>query len=217
MGQIRRKKIVVLIICLLLTGILCNLPKTLTTAKKAIPLKKALIDITGWHYNGFSKLDTKIVEALYLDDYANQSYTKNGQTVFLYVGYYLSKKKVGAAHDPMVCFSGQGWLLKDKKTKKFVLNAKTDEKISYSSMLAERSGAKEFVVYWFQSYDKTNPGTFSQKLTLLWSKFLGKGVDNAFVRITMRIDEKSAPECEETINEFIKVFYPVFLEYVVSG
>lgn len=216
MGQISRKKIVVLIICLLLTGLICNLLKTSTTAKKDVLLKNALTDIKGWHYNGVTRLDTKIVEALDLDDYANQSYTKNGQTVFLYIGYYLSKKKVGAAHDPMVCFPGQGWLLKDQKTKKLVLNAKTDEKISYSSMLAERSGTKELVVYWFQSYDKTNPGTFSQKITLLWNKFFNKGEDNAFVRITIRIGEKSVSECEETINEFIKVFYPVFLEYVVG-
>ena len=217
MGQISRKKIVVLIICLLLTGIFCNNPKTSTIAKKAIPLKKALTDIKGWHYNGFNRLDTKIVKTLYLDDYANQSYTKNGQTVFLYIGYYLSKKKVGAAHDPTVCFSGQGWLLKDKTTKKLELYPKTNEKISYSSMVAEQSGAKELVVYWFQSYDKTNPGTFSQKITLLWKKFFGKRGDNAFVRITMRIGEKSASECEATINEFIKVFYPVFLEYVENG
>jgi len=217
LGQISRKKIVVLIICLLLTGIICNLLETSTTAKKEISLKNALTDITGWHYNGFSSLDTKIVEALYLDDYVNQSYTKNGQTVFLYIGYYLSKKKVGAAHDPMVCFSGQGWLLKDTKIKKLVLNAKTDEKILYSSMLAERSGAKKLVVYWFQSYDTTNPGTFSQKITLLWNRLFGKGEDNAFVRITMQIDEKSALEYENTINEFIKTFYPVFLEYVKTG
>ena len=217
MGQISRKKIVILIVCLLITGIVSSLHTDSTIEKKKTPLTKALTDITGWHYNGFNSLDTKIVEALYLDDYVNQSYTKNGQTVFLYIGYYLTKKKVGAAHDPMVCFPGQGWLLKDKKKNKLVLNPKNDEKISYSSMVAERSGEKELVVYWFQSYDKTNPDTFSQKITLLWNKLSNKGEDNAFVRITMRIGEKSAPECEETINKFIKAFYPVFLQYVENG
>jgi len=202
---------------MLITGIICDLPQTTTAAKKTISLKKALTNIKGWHYNGLNSLDSKIIKALYLDDYVNQSYTKNGQTVFLYIGYYLTKKKVGAAHDPMVCFPGQGWLLQDKKAEKLILNSKTGKKISYSSMIAKRSGETEIVIYWFQSYDKTTTDTFSQKITLLWNRLFNKGEDNAFVRITMRIGEKSAPECEETINEFIKVFYPVFLEYIQKG
>ena len=217
MGYISRKRIVILIACLLITGIVSSLNTASTTKKKKISLEKALTDIKDWHYKGFNSLDTKIVEALCLDDYANQSYTKNGQTIFLYIGYYLTKKKVGAAHDPMVCFPGQGWLIKDRKKNKLVINPQNDEKISYSSMVAERSGEKELVVYWFQSYDKTSRDTLSQKITLLWNKLSNKGEDNAFVRITMRIGEKSVTECEETINEFIKAFYPVFLEYVKNG
>ena len=217
MGHINRKKIITLILCLLITGIICNLRPVTKTVKKTISLEKALADISGWHYDGFNSLDSKIVDALYLDDYANQSYTKNRETVSLYIGYYLTKKKVGAAHDPMVCFPGQGWLIQDKKAERLILNSKTGEKVSYSSMIAKRSGEKELVIYWFQSYDTTTRDTFTQKITLLWNRLFKKGEDNAFVRITMQVDEKSIPECKKTIHEFIKAFYPVFLEYIQNG
>ena len=185
--------------------------------EKNISLKQALADIHGWGNNGFSPFDQKIVDALELDDYANQSYTNGTDLVSLYIGYYLTTKKVGAAHDPLVCFPGQGWVLSDKQTGELILNPKTNKSISYSSMVAQRGQQKELIIYWFQSYDQTNPDTFSQKITLLWEKNINHREDNAFVRITIPIGEKSISESQEIIFKFIKDFYPVFLEYVKNG
>ena len=185
--------------------------------EKNISLKQALADIHGWENNGFSPFDQKIVDALELDDYANQSYSNRTDLVSLYIGYYLTTKKVGAAHDPLVCFPGQGWVLSDKQTGELILNPKTNKSISYSSMVAQRGQQKELIIYWFQSYDQTNPDTFSQKITLLWEKNINHREDNAFVRITIPIGEKSISESQEIIFKFIKDFYPVFLEYVKNG
>ncbi len=175
-----------------------------------------MASINGWNSNGFSPFDQKIVDALELDDYANQSYTKGQDIVSLYIGYYLTTKKVGAAHSPLVCFPGQGWVLSDKKSGELILNQETDNSLSYSSMIAQRGQQKELVIYWFQSYDKTNPDTLSQKISSLWKKILNNREDNAFVRITTPIGEKSISESQETIFKFIQDFYPVFLEYVRS-
>ena len=41
-----------------------------------------------------------------------------------------------------------------------------------------------------------------------------QGEDNAFVRVSTPVSEKSLSECFETISEFVKSFYPVFLDYV---
>lgn len=217
MGQVSHRKIIILALCLVITSIFIYSKPSSIAVEKNISLKQALADIHGWGNNGFSPFDQKIVDALELDDYANQSYTNGTDLVSLYIGYYLTTKKVGAAHDPLVCFPGQGWVLSDKQTGELILNPKTNKSISYSSMVAQRGQQKELIIYWFQSYDQTNPDTFSQKITLLWEKNINHREDNAFVRITIPIGEKSISESQEIIFKFIKDFYPVFLEYVKNG
>ena len=216
MGQISHGKIIILALCLVITSIFIYLKPSSIAVEKNISLKQALADIHGWENNGFSPFDQKIVDALELDDYANQSYTKGQDIVSLYIGYYLTTKKVGAAHDPLVCFPGQGWVLTDKKSGELILNPETDSSLSYSSMIAQRGQQKELIIYWFQSYDQTNPDTLSQKISSLWKKILSNREDNAFVRISIPINEKSISESQKTIFKFIKDFYPVFLEYVKS-
>ena len=167
--------------------------------------------------SGYTPLDPKIVESLKLDDYANQNYSDGNVTISLYIGYYFTTKKVGAAHDPLVCFPGQGWVVSDTQKDKIVLNPKPADSISYSSMIAHRGLQKELIIYWFQSYDKTNPGTLSQKTTSLYQKVFHHREDNAFVRISTPIEERSLSECSETVFKFIRSFYPIFLNYVKQG
>jgi len=171
LGQISHRKIIILTLCFVLTSVFVYWKTPSIAVEKSISLKQALANIHGWENSGFSPLDQKIVDALELDDYANQSYTKGQDIVSLYIGYYLTTKKVGAAHDPLVCFPGQGWMLTDKKSGEFILQ-ETDNSLSYSSMIAQRGQQKELIIYWFQSYDKTNPDTLSQKISSLWKKFL---------------------------------------------
>lgn len=216
MGQINHRKIIILTLCFVLTSVFVYWKAPSIVAEKQVTLRQVLASINGWNSNGFSPFDQKIVDALELDDYANQSYTKGQDIVSLYIGYYLTTKKVGAAHDPLVCFPGQGWVLSDKKSGELILNQETDSSLSYSSMIAQRGQQKELIIYWFQSYDQTNPDTLSQKISSLWGKILNNREDNAFVRITTPIGQKSISESQEIAFKFIKDFYPVFLKYVRS-
>jgi len=210
-------KLVILILCFALTSILIYQHPSSKAVSKQVPLTQALSDIDGWAMKGYTPLGPKIVKALELDDYANQNYSDGNDTISLYIGYYFTTKKVRAAHDPLVCFPGQGWVVSDTQKDKIVLNPEPKNSISYSSMIAQRGLQKELIIYWFQSYDKTNPGTFSQKITSLWQKIFHQREDNAFVRVSISMAEKSLSECQETSFKFIRSFYPVFLDYVKQG
>ena len=210
-------KLVILIICFALTSVVIYRNPSSKAVEKKIPLTQALSDINGWVMRGYTPLDPKIVEALELDDYANPTFSDGKNTISLYIGYYFTAKKVGSAHDPLVCFPGQGWVVSDTQKDKIVLNPKPGDSISYSSMIAHRGLQKELIIYWFQSYDKTNPGTFSQKITSLYQKVFHRREDNAFVRISAPVGKKSLSECHEAIFKFIRSFYPVFLNYVKQG
>jgi len=210
-------KLIILILCFVLTSFLIYRTPTSKGVNKQMPLSQALIDITGWTMSGYMPLNPKIVEALKLDDYVNKYYSDGNITISLYIGYYFTTKKVGAAHDPLVCFPGQGWVVSDTQKNKIVLNPKTRYSVSYSSMVAQLGLQKELIVYWFQSYDKTNSDTFSQKITSLYQKIFHHREDNAFVRISVPFGEKSLAECRKAIFEFIQSFYPVFLDYIKQG
>ena len=217
MGQVSSTKLVIVIICLVCTSLFVYRQPSSKAGAKDISLSEALSDIKSWKGEEASLLDQRVIDALELDDYTNRNYTNGKETVSLYIGYYLSTEKVGAAHSPLVCFPGQGWLLSNINKDNFLLNQKNEESISYSIMTAERGQGKQLIIYWFQSYDQANPDTLSQKIASFWKRMINQREDNAFVRISTPMAGKSLSESQETIFKFIRSFYPVFIDYVKQG
>jgi len=217
-GQISQKNIVIIIILLTLTGIMIHRPVGITgNHKKKASLDLALSQIHGWEKSSFIELQNNIVSALELDDYVNTSYYSNTGKVHLYIGYYHTGKKIGAAHDPLVCYPGQGWKINQKANGNYQVSSKNNVKINYSAMIAELGQSKDYIVYWFQSVDETSAGTFMQKVRLIGKKLLGSGDENAFVRISTSIERNSLKKSEKVVFEFIEAFYPVFLDYIKSN
>lgn len=214
MGSALYRKIIVLALLFVLTSLFIYWEPSSRTVRKDRPLSLVLADIKGWKSNGIIPLDPKIINALELDDYANQSYSSGQELVSLYIGYYFTHKKIGAVHDPLVCFPGQGWAPSNKQENKLIVNSNRDSSISYSSMIVQRGLQKELVIYWFQSYDQTTPNTFRQKVSALMQKIQKRKEDNAFVRISISLDKRSVQECNQIIFDFVRSFYPLFLEYV---
>ena len=211
MGHVSRSKIILVVLCLVITGIVISWQPEINAAKKQTSLNQALADIKGWHSSGLVQLDRKIIDALFLDEYVNHNYLNGSNAVSLYIGYYLTSKKVSAAHSPLVCFPGQGWVLSDTAVKTLRIG---QEKINLKHMVAAIGQRKELLLYWFQAYDRTSPDTFMQKLNTLWSKFRYGREDNAFVRVTVPMDKISDEEAYTTGAKFIENFYPQFLKYV---
>jgi EpsI family protein len=217
MGQISKARISIIIGCLLLTGAVIYWQPASGSVEKKERLNQTLSNIDGWKVSGQTPLEKKVVEALQLDDYVFSAFSNGRETVHLYVGYYVTTKKVGAAHDPLVCFPGQGWVLSDKSVGELKLDKGGETAVSYSSMIAQKGTEKELLVYWFQSYDKTSADTFNQKLRSLSAKLGRGGEDNAFVRVSIPMSDRPLAESKKVALEFIKNFYPVFLKYVRDG
>jgi EpsI family protein len=214
MGRAGYKKIILLTACFVLAAYAVHQKPASRLNVKKTSLSTALEEIKGWQSYKQIPIDDKIVNALELDDYVNQQYVNGNESVFLYIGYYKTTKKLGALHDPLVCFPGQGWNVSDNTKSQWVLNPDTGEKISFSSMIVTKGSQKELVIYWFQSYDEAKPDTFSQKITSFWKRIQNKGEDNAFVRITVHMGDNNSLESSKTIFNFVRVFYPVFLNYI---
>lgn len=217
MGQVSTGKLAVLILIFFAASFVVYGHHSSRQERGHEPLNIITKELKGWREVGATPLPGPIVDSLFLDDYINSSFSNGRETISLYIGYYYSAKKVGAAHDPLVCFPGQGWSVTDKGNGRLALGANSAQAVSYSTMVVHRGMHKELVFYWFQSYDQTNPDTFSQKISLLWKKILNKGEDNAFVRITIPMGERSLADSKEVVVDFVKSFYPVFLRYVTKS
>jgi len=207
--------LIVLVLCFAVTGMLILAKSKATTPKKEIPLTKALAKIPGWRMTSPVPLDPRIARALKLDDYINANFSNGKNTVSLYIGYYFSDKKLGAAHDPMVCFPGQGWTLSKIDTGLLQLQqGKNSDNILFSIMVANKGDQKQLIIYWFQSYDKTNTNTFSQKVSSFFERVTHRSEGNAFVRIITSLNGQTRKEAQKTVENFIRAFYPLFLKYI---
>jgi len=189
-------------------------PET-NVSKKCINLNNVVSEIDGWSIVRQIALPEKIVKSLNLDEYINQVYSNKYTNVSLYIGYYYTSKKIGAAHSPLVCYPGQGWIVSKEEKRKIGVG---DDSINLSSIIISKGNEKNLVLYWFQAFDKTFPGTFLQKIYAFFARFLYHREDNAFVRISIPIiNRQSKGKALSTGQEFREAFYPRFLEYVIES
>lgn len=167
----------------------------------------------GWTLNAEASFNSIITQALALDDYVNLIYSKNGRNITLYVGYYGSLTKVGAAHSPLVCVPGQGWAIINTDS---VIFSVGDKKIDAHAIQAEKNGQKRLIVYWYQVYDKTFSGTLKQKLYGFFAKTFYGNEKNAFVQITSAINTDAEENTFELTRDFLNHFYPRFFLFMTS-
>jgi EpsI family protein len=211
LGQVKHRRILILTLCFLFTAGVVHLGTRSYAVVKTGNLREGLAGLGGWRISGDTPLEPAIASELMLDDYINRSYANGADSVSLYIGYYLSSKKVGAAHSPLVCFPGQGWFLQDPVLKTEMVEGR---EIHLMHVTASTPQSKVLLIFWFQSYDRTTSSEFFQKLNTLRSRFFEQREDNAFVRVTVPMDKRSACEAYQIGISFIRDFYPVFISHV---
>ncbi len=217
MGPISKGKILILIVCLGLTSLFVHRQPQAGAVAPETSLNEALGRIDGWRNSGVIPLSSQVVEELDLDDYLFQTFSNDLGSVTLYVGYYHSAKKVGAAHDPMVCYPGQGWKLSHFQEGESQIKGTGGTIVSYSTMIAEQDGRKELVLYWFQASDQATSGTLAQKVALLKQRLMNGSENNAFVRVSTSLQDRSAEDARALILSFLNNFYPKFFRYATGS
>lgn len=214
MRALKPARLIVLSVLLLLAALGGNAVSHKGTPGSKSPLAAAFRDVGSWRCTQNLAMDQQVVKALDLDDFLYQAYQRDRGELSLYVGYYRSAKKVGAAHDPLVCFQGQGWVISERDSGSYRLPRHPEYTISYSSMVAELQGEKQVIVYWFQVNDKAAANTHTQKMAMMMDRISGRGEDNAFVRLSAPVGAGTPAAARERIFRFVDDFYPEFVRYV---
>lgn len=215
MGYSFRIKIILVILILGGVSVFIHVKPKTDQNITIIDLAEYLRNIDGWEYAQDIYLPDNIVKALDLDDFLHRIYKSADIYISLYIGYYHSNKKIGAAHSPLVCFPGQGW---DYTYKKNLSVQAGKDTLNIAKLLISKGEEKQLVLYWFQAYDKTTSSTFTQKIDLFLSRLVQQKEHNAFVRIMLPLNESMDEEkAMQTSIEFIRSFYPQFKKYMTTS
>ena len=210
-----KKRIIIVIFSLAITSYLVHgVGSSYSPKKKPAPLIQYFEKIEHWEPVRDIVLDATVMNSLKLDDYLFRYYRKGKDTLSLYIGYYLETNKIGASHDPLVCFPGQGWIVTNHGKGKYIFDPSRKLQINYSTMVVSKGEEKEFIIYWFQSNDRSAADTLTQKIDSFMQKMAGNPEDNAFVRVSINMGQKSQEECLKIGLDFISSFYPKLLSYV---
>ena len=143
MGTKIEKKLVVLIVLFLVTGVLAYVKSQPNNSGAKAPLQAFLNNIDGYQTVGILNVEQDIYDFLELDDYAYTAYRKNGVFINLYIGYYFSGDKISSAHSPLVCFPGQGWEIDEPKIKQLAVG---EYNITFAETIATLGTNRQLII-----------------------------------------------------------------------
>jgi EpsI family protein len=212
----KNSKTAILSICFLIVAAFVHATPKPSIVIPALSLNDSLGFLDGWKESKIPIQD-EIVKSLELDDYLYRFYQQGSDGVSLYIGYYYSKRKLGAADSPLVCIPGSGWKISNLRKIQHAKEGTIQYPEEMSVMRIEKGETKELVVYWFQAYDRATSDTFRQKVATLIQKVRKGKEANAFVRIIVPIRDGGEQEAYDVARKFIQAFYPRFLDYITSS
>lgn len=134
---------------------------------------------------------------------------KSGPPITLFMAYYNIHEKADLSHSPVVCFTGQGWEIKEKGRKEIPINLPNNAKITVNHMVQSKLDTTMITLFWFQSANRAFANRGIQKLFLFFENLLGRPDNNAFVRLTSIVPPgKSVVETTDYLSAFVIDLYP---------
>jgi EpsI family protein len=211
LGSKKEIQVIILILLLAVAGFLVHRTSNSVPAAKSRDLKSVLGPVPGYRIAALSPLDEQVYRFLDLDDYTSINYEKDGAPVGLYIGYYFTPDKVSAAHSPLVCFPGQGWIIDQPVMRRLEVGGHV---IHYAEMVARLEERTELILFWYQAGETTAPEVYKNKMNAMINKFTGKSQEHAFVRVSAPMTNATLEQARARGQSFIEAFYPIFLSYI---
>lgn len=142
--------------------------------------------------------------------------TTRGASVTVYVAYYADMSASDMAHEPEVCYPGQGWEIRSDTLTHVSMG---NRKIPVKRMIIEKDARREVVYSWWQTSDRVIPSNWSYRLYQIWNRAAGKDTSSLWVRVSAeQMDGASGPPGgDEALVEFCSALLPVLDGYFRRG
>ena len=161
--------------------------------------------------------DPKVLSSLDPDKIIYKTYynTKGYPPITLFIAYYKNLEKADLSHSPVVCFSGQGWEIRETTKQTIPVGTSKGSCMTVNKIYLHRLNTSMVAYYWYQSPDRAFANRGIQKLYMFWAKIRGQSDKNAFVRVTVPVPKPGAEqEMSQYLSSFVEALYPLLRKFL---
>ena len=169
------------------------------------PLRELPYALGGWTGQE-QPLDSRIVQAVGVSDYANRLFfNRLDPPVQLYVGYYASQRTGDIIHSPKNCLPGAGW---DPVQSGYTTIAVPDgRKIVVNEYVIQQGLDKELVFYWYQGRGRVIASEYAGKFWMVADAISRNRTDGALVRLVTPMDDTEG-KARARLESFTQLVFP---------
>ena len=145
------------------------------------------ISLNGWRAIDL-EMDESVSEMLAADHNVQRAYLHPQRyVVFVYVGYYGTKRGGTPEHTPDICYPAQGWSIVEARDRSVGGTSGFDVR----EFIVEKEGERRLVHYWYRTSHTTGiTSVLRLRLEHFWGRLARNRGDGALVRLSTRIDEE---------------------------
>jgi EpsI family protein len=168
-----------------------------------------------WTMVNESRPDQETQDILKADDALTRVFTRNGETLSLFIAFFKSQRAGVVPHSPRVCLPGAGWT-PDGNSYIDVKVPGRAEPININRFVVSRGENKSIVFYWFQSPHHIVASEVRSKVYLVMDSVRYRRSDTSMVRIVVPVDSRGEAHADEVGLEFVRKSFPVITAHLPS-
>ena len=166
------------------------------------------MSVAGWNGKSVPYPDW-LPEELGANEFFIREYTNaHGSAVTLYAAYFDARYG-GTTHNPDVCYPAQGWEIVERSRGAVQVEGNT---VEFTRMLVQKGLAKELVLFYLQTGNRTTPELSGYRLTAIVQGILFNKIGGTLVRVSAPVSQTTEKTYTEE-TEFLKVIAPMLKQY----
>lgn len=139
-------------------------------------------ELNGWRSIDI-KMDASVSEMLAADHNVQRAYLHPlGYPIFVYVGYYGTRRGGTPEHTPDVCYPVQGWAVVEEARRR--VGGSLDG-LDLRELVVEKDGERRLVHFWYRTASTSGLTSISSlRLAHVWGRLTRNRGDGALVRLS---------------------------------
>lgn len=130
--------------------------------------------------------------------------------VWLYVGYYSTRRGGRPEHTPRGCYTGAGWGIESSRT----IAVDSSRDLRTKEYLVERHGERRLVHFWYRSHRRSGMlGGLDQNIDRLLGRLFDGRADGALIRLSTRITRDNTVAARGRLLAFANLIDPILGEH----
>lgn len=163
--------------------------------------------VDGWQGEEMP-VDATALAALNATDHLSLNFVQGPEVVNVWSAYYDSQYSGNAAHSPLICIPGGGWVVEDGGTVAMSGGQKA------SRLIISQGTDKQLVYYWFVEGGRIETDEYRAKLRLFGNAVLHNRRDGALVRFVTPVAAGDVNAADARLQAFIAKAAPLLAEYI---